>query len=309
MIRSLLTLGDLTREELFKILQKALELKAGIKGRKAIGVLNNKIVGILFEKPSTRTRVSFESAALRLGGHAIYLSSNDLQLRRGEPVKDTARVLGGYLDVLVARVYDHRTVEELAQYSGITVVNALSDLAHPTQAICDLFTILEVKGNLDGLTLAYIGDGNNVCQSLLECCAMAGVNMVAACPEGYHPQPDILNNALKIAEKTGSRISIVHDPREAAKGADVLYADVWVSMGEESEKEEKMKAFKGYQINADLLKVAAKGALVMHCLPAYRGQEITDDVIEGPQSIVWRQAENKTHGAAAILAFFLTQPT
>ncbi|SPD73068.1 Ornithine carbamoyltransferase [uncultured Desulfobacterium sp.] len=305
MTRSFLTLGDLNREELFEIFQKALKLKAAIKARKEIFPLKNKVVGILFEKPSTRTRVSFESAAIRLGGHAIYLSSNDLQLRRGEPVKDTARVLGGYLDALVARVYDHRTVEELAEYSGITVINALSDIAHPTQAVCDLLTILEVKGSLDGLTLAYIGDGNNVCQSLLECCALAGVNIVAACPEGYHPKAHILDNALRIAEKSGSRITVVDDPTEAAKGADILYADVWVSMGEESEKEKKMKAFKGYQINADLLSIAAKGALVMHCLPAYRGLEITDDVIECPQSIVWQQAENKTHGAAAILAFFM----
>jgi len=307
MTRSLLTLKDISRDELFIIFEKAKALKAGIKQGKSIENLRNRVVGMLFEKPSTRTRVSFEVAILRLGGKAVYLSSSELQLKRGEPIKDTARILGSYLDALVARVYDHQTVEELALHAGIPVINGLSDFTHPTQAVCDLFTVLEVKGRLEGLSLAYIGDGNNVCQSLLLCCALAGMNMTAACPSGCRPHPDILKDAEQIAEKSGSIISIVEDPKDAAKGADILYTDVWVSMGEEKEKETKLKKFQGYQINADLLKTAAEDASVMHCLPAYRGLEITEDLMEGPQSIIWQQGENKMHGAAAILDFFLTQ--
>ncbi len=306
MTRSLLTLKDISREDLLTIFDKARVLKADIKQRKPIDVLMNKVVGILFEKPSTRTRASFEVAVLRLGGKAVYLSSGELQLKRGEPVKDTARILGSYVDALVARVYDHQTLEALAQYAGVPVINGLSDFTHPTQAVCDLFTVLEVKGRLEGLALAYIGDGNNVCQSLLLCCALAGMNMTAACPSGYHPDPDILKDAKQIAEKTGSHIRIVEDPKDAAEGADILYTDVWVSMGEEEEKETKLKVFQRYQINPALLKAAAKDALVMHCLPAYRGLEITEDVMEGPQSIIWQQGENKMHGAAAILDFFLS---
>jgi len=306
MAGSLLTLKDLTSEDLFNIFEKTKRLKTEIKQRASISVLQNRVVGILFEKPSTRTRASFETATLRLGGHAIYLPPNELQLRRGEPLKDTARVLGSYLDALIARVYDHQTAQELADYSGIPVINGLSDLAHPTQAICDLFTVLEVKGSLRGVTLAYIGDGNNVCHSLLLACALTGVNMNAACPAGYHPSSDFLENARRIAEGTGSRLKVFEDPNDAAGGADILYTDVWVSMGEEEEKEEKLKAFQGYQINAELLKLADSDASVMHCLPAHRGMEITDDVMEGPQSIVWQQGENKMHGAAGIMDFILS---
>jgi len=306
MAGSLLTLKDLTSEDLFNIFEKTKRLKTEIKQRASINVLQNRVVGILFEKPSTRTRTSFEAATLRLGGQAIYLPPTELQLRRGEPLKDTARILGSYLDALIARVYDHQTAQELAEYSGIPVINGLSDLAHPTQAICDLFTVLEVKGSLRGVTLAYIGDGNNVCHSLLLACALTGVNINAACPAGYHPSSDFFENARRIAEETGSRLKVFEDPNDAASGADILYTDVWVSMGEEEEKEAKLKAFQGYQINAELLKLADSDASVMHCLPAHRGMEITDDVMEGPQSIVWQQGENKMHGAAGIMDFILS---
>lgn len=306
MAGSLLTLKDLTSEDLFNIFEKTKRLKTEIKQRSSISVLQNRVVGILFEKPSTRTRTSFEAATLRLGGQAIYLPPTELQLRRGEPLKDTARILGSYLDALIARVYDHQTAQELAEYSGIPVINGLSDLAHPTQAICDLFTVLEVKGSLRGVTLAYIGDGNNVCHSLLLACALTGVNINAACPAGYHPSSDFFENARRIAEETGSRLKVFEDPNDAASGADILYTDVWVSMGEEEEKEAKLKAFQGYQINAELLKLADSDASVMHCLPAHRGMEITDDVMEGPQSIVWQQGENKMHGAAGIMDFILS---
>jgi ornithine carbamoyltransferase len=228
-----------------------------------------------------------------------------MQLKSGEPIKDTARILGSYYDGLVARVFAQDTVDQLAQHSGITVINGLSDLNHPTQAVCDLYTVLEVKGKLEGLTMAYIGDGGNVCHSLLVACSKVGMNINAACPEGYMPQPDIVAEAEELAAESGSRIRVVDDPRDAAEGADVLYTDVWVSMGEE-EKEKKLKDFEDYQINADLLELADKDAVVMHCLPAHRGLEITDDVIEGPQSVVWRQGANKMYGAAGILAFFLS---
>ena len=305
MARSFLTIRDLSHEDLFAIFEKAKLLKGEIRQRKRLDVLRNKVVGLVFEKPSTRTRTSFQVATLRLGGDTVYLPSTELQLKRGEPIKDTARILGSYLDALVARVYAHQTVEELAQYSGIPVINGLSDLAHPTQAVCDLITILEVKGRLEGLTLAYIGDGNNTCHSLLLCCALAGMNMNAACPKEYYPDSDVLKDARRIAETTGSRLNVLQDPKDAAEGADVLYTDVWVSMGEEEERETRLRVFQGYQVNSDLLRVAAKDASVMHCLPAHRGLEITDDVIEGPQSIVWRQGENKMHGAAGILDFVM----
>jgi ornithine carbamoyltransferase len=305
MARSLLKLSELSPKELDTIFGKIKSHKDKIKRRQKIGALENRVVGILFEKPSTRTRTSFEAATLRLGGEAIYLPSSEMQLKRGEPIKDTARILGSYLDALVARVYAHQTVVEFAEYSGIPVINGLSDLTHPTQVICDLFTVVEVKGGIKGLTLAYIGDGNNMCHSLLLGSALAGMNMNAACPQGYKPDEQILREAGQIAEKTGSKLNVVNNPKDAAKGAHVLYTDVWVSMGEEKEQQARMKAFEGYQINADLLRVAAKDAKVMHCLPAHRGLEITDDVLEGPQSVVWQQGANKMYGAAGILDFLL----
>jgi len=306
MTRSLLKASDLTSEDLLAIFERAKDLKARIKARKPIDTLRNKVIGILFEKPSTRTRTSFESAILRLGGGAIYLAPGNLQIKRGEPIEDTARMLGSYLDALVARVYAHQTVEDLSRHSSIPVINGLSDLEHPSQAVCDLFTILEIKGKVEGLSLAYIGDGNNVCHSLLLVCALAGMHMRVAAPEGYKPDAEILVRAAEIAGGTGARLNVFDRPEEAAAGADILYTDVWVSMGEEEEEKAKLDAFQGYQINAGLLASAAKDAVVMHCLPAHRGLEITNDVIEGPRSIVWQQAENKMHGAAAILDYLLS---
>ncbi|MDA4128643.1 MAG: ornithine carbamoyltransferase [Thaumarchaeota archaeon] len=304
-MKSLLSLSDLSSAELNSVLDVAGELKRRIKGRQEIEDLEGVIVGMLFEKPSTRTRASFEVAALRLGGHAVYLASSELQLSRGEPVKDTARILGGYLDVIVGRVYSHHTLEQFARHSGIPVINALSDLEHPTQTISDLLTIREVKRQLEGITIAFIGDGNNVCNSLLLGASMVGANIVVACPKGYHPNAEILARSKRNAEGKGSSVTIVEDPKEAARGADVLYTDVWVSMGEEAEKERRLRAFRGFQINSKLLELAAHDAVVMHCLPAHRGLEITDDVIEGKKSIVWEQGENKLYGAAASLEFVL----
>ena len=290
-----------------RVLASAKTIKTMVKRGRSFTTLKGKIAGLLFEKPSTRTRTSFEVAARRLGGDSIYLAANELQLSRGEPVKDTARILGGYLDGIVARVYSHDTVVQLAKYSRVPVVNALSDLEHPTQIVSDLFTVQEVKGNLKGLKLAYVGDGNNVCNSLILGGALEGMSVAVACPAGYEPNPTIIREAKKTSRTSGGNIDVSHVPLEAAKDADVLYTDVWVSMGDEASKEKRMKDFDGYQIDADLLKVAKGDASVMHCLPAHRGLEIADDVIEGKQSIVWQQGENKLYGAASVLEWLLRQ--
>lgn len=306
MARSFTRDGDLTREELLDVFEEIKSLKPGIERGEALDRLAGRIVVLLFEKPSTRTRNAFEAAVLRLGGKAVYNASSEMQLKRGEPIEDTARILGSYFDAMVARVFSQDTVEQLAEHSGIPVINGLSDTVHPTQAVCDLYTVLEVRGKLKGLSMAYIGDGNNVCHSLLLTCSKVGMDIKAACPEGYLPRPDIVEEAEKLASESGSKLEVSSDPRGAAAGADILYTDVWVSMGDEG-KEAKLEAFEGYQIDHGLLELADKDAVVMHCLPAHRGQEITDDVIEGPRSIVWRQGANKMYSAAGILAFFLDQ--
>ena len=311
-MRSFLSVADVSRKELEAILANGRTLKAQLRqpaDPTKLSSLEKKIVGLLFEKPSTRTRTSFEVAVLRLGGDAVYLPSGELQLSRGEPIKDTARMLGGYLNCIVARVYEHDTVVQLSKYSGLPVINALSDLEHPTQTVCDLLTVIEAKGKLEGLKLAFIGDGNNVCNSLLLGCATVGMSMSVACPKGYEPDKAILQKAKKIAKANGAMVelSILRKPKEAAQNADIVYTDVWISMGEEKERKKRIKAFRDYQINAGLLRTAAGDAVVMHCLPAHRGLEITDDVIEGKQSIVWAQGENKLYGAAAILDFLVTR--
>ncbi len=306
-MRSFLSVADASKQEIDRVLTRAKTIKATIKRGKSLSRLSGKIVGLLFEKPSTRTRASFEVAARRLGGESIYLSAAELQLSRGEPVKDTARILGGYLDGIVARVYAHDTVVQLAKHSKVPVINALTDLEHPTQIISDLLTMQEAKGKLTGLKLGYIGDGNNVCNSLLLGSAIEGMKMSIACPEGYEPNATILKQAEEQCRSTGGEIRIVHKPSLAASGADVLYTDVWVSMGDEASKEKRMRDFNGYQINSDILRIAKKDVSVMHCLPAHRGLEITDDVIEGSNSIVWEQGENKLYGAAAVLEWLLGQ--
>jgi ornithine carbamoyltransferase len=301
--RSLLSVSNLSARELSAMLDRMKSLKPAIKRRETLSDLRGKVVGMLFEKPSTRTRTSFEVATVRLGGFPVYLASEELQTSRGEPIKDTARVLGSYLDVIVGRVYSHETLKTMAEFSGVPVLNGLSDLEHPTQVISDLFTISESKGRLQGLTLAFIGDGDNVCNSLLLGASLVGINVVAACPNGYSPNPDILRKAEENAKESGSNVRVVDDPKEAAVDSDVLYTDVWVSMGEEKERTRRMRAFRGFQINSEILKLASRDAIVMHCLPAHRGLEITDEVIEGKHSVVWRQAENKLYGAAAALDF------
>lgn len=301
--RSLISSSDLTADDIEWLLSKAGELKKKIKAGHELSSLRGKVVGLVFEKPSTRTRTGFEVATLRLGGHSLYLSANELQSSRGEPIKDTARILGGYLDVIVARVYSHDTVEQLRDFSGVSVVNALSDLEHPTQMITDLFTIKEAKGRLRGLKVAYVGDGDNVCNSLIMGAATVGVDISVACPRNYAPDASMLEKSREIAASRGTKVELTDDPAVAVAGADFVYTDVWVSMGEEAEKNRRLKAFKGYQVNSKLLELAKPDVSVMHCLPAHRGLEITDDVIEGPRSIVWTQGENKLYGAAAVLDF------
>jgi len=303
--RSILSVADLSKREFADLLERTRVLKENIVKRSSGNILEKKVIGLLFEKPSTRTRTSFEVAAFRLGGEPIYMQSSELQGTRGEPIQDTARILGSYLDCIVARVFAHDTVVQLAKYSHVSVINALSDLEHPTQIVSDFLTIIESKGKLQGLTLAYIGDGDNVCNSLLLGSALVGMNMNVACPEGYDPDAAILAKAQSLAKDTGAKLTVTRKPTEAASGADVLYTDVWVSMGEDAEREKRMKAFQGYQINSTLIKAANSGAVVMHCLPAHRGLEITDDAIEGKQSIVWQQGANKLYGAAGVLEFCL----
>ncbi len=302
--KDILSVSDLSQEEIFTFLEKTKELKRSIKQRK--GLLSGRILGLLFEKPSTRTRASFEAAMIHLEGEVIYMRPDELQLGRGEPVKDTARVLTEYLDALVLRTHKHETLNEFAEYCDIPVINGLSDLEHPTQILCDLYTIREAKNQLEGLNLAWIGDGNNVCNSWLLGASIMGMNICAATPEGYEPNRSILERAKRLADKSASKVEVTRDPKKAARDADILYTDVWISMGQEKEAEKKMKAFQGYQINSDLLKAGKEDVIVMHCLPAHRGMEITENALEGNRSIVWRQAENKLHGAKAILALVIS---
>ena len=290
---------DLSIKELESIIRETGRIKARPEDYK--DRLKGKILVMLFEGPSTRTRVSFETAMIQLGGNAIDINESMTQLGRGETMGDSARVLSRYSDCILARVKRHETLMELARNSEVPVINGLSDLEHPCQVISDLFTIHEVRGRLKGIDLAYIGDGNNVCNSLLLGCSMVGINIKVASPEGYEPAKNFVKKALDISKETGSRIEIVNDPREAAKGASFLYTDVWVSMGDESEEEERLKAFRGYQLNREIVKLANSDCKVMHCLPAHRGLEITDEVIDGRDSIVWDQAENRLHAQKAIL--------
>lgn len=296
---------DLSHNEMQAIFKLAAELKRKQKKGIKHHYLFGKTLGMIFEKSSTRTRVSFEVGMYQLGGSALYLSSSDLQLGRGETISDTARVLSRYVDGIMARTYAHKTVEDLANFGSVPVINGLSDKEHPCQAMSDYFTILEKLKKLKGIKLAYIGDGNNVAHSLFLAGAILGVNLSSAHPEGYFPRGEIINKAEKNAKKSGCRIEILNDPEKAVKNADVIYTDVWTSMGQEKEKEERIAAFKDYQINYKLLKGAKRNVIVMHCLPAHRGEEITDEVLDGKHSIVIDQAENRLHVQKAIMALLM----
>ena len=301
--KDLLSIHDLSVAEVEEILSLAKELKAMQKAGVEHHLLAGKTLGMIFEKSSTRTRVSFETGMYQLGGQALFLSSRDLQLGRGEPIKDTARVLSRYLDGIMIRTFGHDRVEELAKWADIPVINALTDLLHPCQVLTDLLTIREHKGqNLKGLKMAYVGDGNNMTNSYLYGCAKVGMTFVAATPEDYRPDAAVFENACKDAEETGAELSLVTDPQEAVKDADIVVTDTWASMGQEAEHEMRKKIFAHYQVNKELLKSADKRVIVMHCLPAYRGEEITDEVLEANADVIFDEAENRLHTQKAIMA-------
>lgn len=303
--KDFLSIHDLSVDEIYQILDFTKILKAKQKAGEPHQLLRGKTLGMIFQKSSTRTRVSFEVGMYQLGGSALFLSSNDLQIGRGEPVKDTGRVLSRYLDGIMIRTFSHLEVEELAEYSSIPVINALTDLLHPCQAMADIFTAIEYKGDLKGRKLCYIGDGNNMVNSLLHICAKVGMDISVATPPNYAPDATIVEQAVAAAKTSGSKISILDDPFAAAKDADVLYTDVWASMGKEGEQAIRKQAFAGFQINSTIMQVAKKDAIVMHCLPAHRGEEITEDVLEGPNSVVFDEAENRLHVQKAIMALLM----
>jgi len=303
--RDFLSLKDYSAEEIKILLELAIKLKAEHKQGVRHEILKGKTLAMIFQKASTRTRVSFEAGMFQLGGMAHFLNTQDLQIRRGEPVCDTARVLSRYVDGILIRTYDQSEVEELAKYADVPVINGLTDQYHPTQALADMLTILEYKKKLTGIKLAYIGDGNNMVHSLMIAGSKLGMEVRVATPKGYEPLPEVIEMCKASAKESGGRLILGNDPEQACLGADVLYTDVWVSMGQEKEAEERRKRFKGFQINQKILGLADSEAIVMHCLPAHRGEEITEEVIEGPQSVVFDEAENRLHAHKAILAALL----
>ena len=301
--KDLISISLLSRDEIDLILLDTDRMK---KNPRPGAILKGKALAMIFEKPSTRTRVSFEAGMYQLGGIGMYFSSNDLQMGRGETIKDTAQVLSRYVDGIMARTYSYQTIIQLARYAAIPVINGLTDVDHPCQALSDLFTIREKKGYLRGITLAYIGDGNNVLHSLIQGCAKTGMNINYSTPKGYEPEKTVLAEARETSRLTGSKIQAMKNPADAVKDADVIYTDVWVSMGREKDKRQRLKAFKKYQLNKKLLSKAKHDAIVMHCLPAHRGEEITDEIMDGRNSIIFDQAENRLHTHKAILKLLLS---
>ena len=297
MKKDFLTIRDLTEDELRGLIDRGLEIKK--RGRVNSSPLSGRTLGLMFDKSSTRTRISFETAMFRLGGQTVFMSRADTQLSRGEAVKDTARVLSRYIDAIAVRTYAQDLVEEMAFWAEVPVINALTDQYHPCQILSDLMTVKERRGTIDNMKVAWIGDGNNVANSWINAAAVLGFELVLACPPQYRPDP-------KLLEVSGENIRVVEDPTAAAIGADVINTDVWISMGQDKEREQRLKSFEGFQLNASLVSLCKPGVLVMHCLPAHRGEEITDDVLEGPHSVVFDQAENKMHFHQALLEKLIT---
>jgi len=303
--KSLASLYDLENEEIDQILRKSERLKSQLLRGEEHPLLKGKTLAMIFEKPSTRTRVSFEVGMWQLGGYALYLSAGDLQLGRGETIADTAKTLSRYVNGIMARTFSHQTIIDLIKYSRVPVINGLSDFTHPCQGLADLFTIYEKKGRLSGLKLAYIGDGNNVAHSLLFGCSKVGMNITLACPKRYEPSPEVVSKAKEEGKRSGCKVEVTHDPKEAVQSADIVYTDVWASMGKEKEHEKRMKIFKPYQINLKLVKEAKEDYLFMHCLPAHRGEEVTDEVADSKNSVIFDQAENRLHTQKALLALIM----
>ena len=307
--KDILSLQDLSSEEIFSILRLSGNLKNELKngdGEKASQLLKGKVLGMIFQKPSTRTRVSFETGIFQLGGNALYLSTNDMQLSRGESIEDTGRTLSLYVNCIIARVYEHADLQILANSASIPVINGLSNTFHPCQILADLLTIQEHKKKMKGLDLAWIGDGNNVCNDLLLGCAKTGINMMAACPRGYEPLEQIVRLAKEEEQKTGVKITITDDPLQATKDADIIVTDTFLSIGKDQEKTTREEAFlPRYQVNSDLLKNAKRDVIFMHCLPAKRGQEVTSEVIDGRASVIWDEAENRLHVQKALMCMLM----
>jgi len=305
MTKHFLTLADFDRADLRRYLDRAIKLKEDTRSGKRKTSLEGKILGLVFEKASLRTRVTFEVGMRQLGGDSIYLSAQEVQLGVRESVADVARNLERWVDGIVLRTFRHEVAEELARHSSIPVINGLTDLLHPCQVFSDMLTVLEKKGRLKGVRVGYVGDGNNLANSWLLGAAIMGMELTVACPKGYEPDKGVLREAKNRAKETGAKITITHVPEKAARNADVIYTDVWTSMGKEKEGARRRVAFKGFQVNGALLDAAGKDVLVMHCLPAHRGEEITDEVLDGPNSIVFDQAENRLHAQKVLLEVLL----
>lgn len=304
MKKDFISIADFSVDEIDEIFQISLQLKKELKEEKEHQILKNKTLAMIFEKPSLRTRVTFETGMIQLGGHAIYLSPADIQLGKRESIPDVSQNLSRWVDCIMARTFEHSTVTELAKNASIPVINALSDLEHPCQILADFLTIIEHKGKLDGLTFAYVGDSNNVCNSIILFSALHGINLRIASPEGYEPDTSVLDKAHKIQTKN-FELNVVNEPEPAVNGVDVIYTDVWASMGKENEKKERLKIFADFQVNAELISKAKKDVIILHCLPAHRGEEITDEVIDGPHSVVLDEAENRLHTEKALLVKLL----
>ena len=301
-MKDLISLHDLTSEEVQNLLKLGLKLKQELKSGIPHPILKGKTLGMIFSKSSTRTRVSFEVGMTQLGGYPLFLSSNDIQLGRGESIHDTAKVLERFLDGIMIRTYAHSDVIELAEEASIPVINALTDLLHPCQVLADLMTVYEHKGKLEGLKFAYIGDGNNMAHSIMYGCAKAGLDCAIAAPKDYSCDAEVVENAKADFKASGRELILTEDPIEAIKNADIVCTDTWVSMGQEAEKAERQRVFMPYQVNKELFAHAADDAIFMHCLPAYRGYEVTEDIIDGPKSVIFDEAENRLHAQKAVMA-------
>lgn len=303
--KDFLSLKDFSIQDIAYLIEKAEEMKQNPYQ----DLFKGKTLAMIFEKSSTRTRVSFEAGMTQLGGHALFLSSNDLQIGRGETISDTAQVLSGYVDGIMIRTFEHEKVEELAKYASIPVINGLTDYSHPCQALADLLTVKEAKGTLKGVKVAYIGDGNNVANSLMVGCAQLGCDIAVASPKGYEPLQDVTDTAREFAKQSGAEVIVTTDPVAAVQDADVIYSDVFTSMGQEAETEKRLAEFKEYQVNDELMRHAAKDYIFLHCLPAHRGEEVTADIIDGPHSRVFQQAENRLHVQKALIKELMYQQT